>query len=77
MYRYIDYDRVIYMNDLRHKSLANYSIFIKQVDEHDFDTVVFLVEELLFRILNFKLDILDSQMHIDEISHLIKQKLQN
>jgi hypothetical protein len=77
MYRYIDYDRVIYMNDLRHKSLANYSIFIKQVDEHDFDTIIFLVEELLFRILNFKLDILDSQIHIDEISHLIKQNLQN
>jgi hypothetical protein len=75
MYRYIDYDRVIYMNDLRHKSWANYSIFIKQSNEHDFDTLLFLVEELLFRILNFKLDILDSQMYIDEISYLIKQNL--
>ncbi len=75
MYRYIDYDKVIYTNDLRHKSLSDYSIFMKQTDKHDFDTVIFLVEELLFRILNFKLDILDSQMHIDEISYLIKQNI--
>ena len=75
MYRYIDYDRVVYMNNLRHKSLAKYSIFIKQTDEHDFDTVIFLVEELLFRILNFKLDISDSQIYIDEISYLIKKNL--
>ncbi len=75
MYRYIDYDRVIYMNNLRHKSLADYSIFIKQTDKHDFDTVIFLVEELLFRILNFKLDISDSQIYIDEISYLIKKNL--
>jgi hypothetical protein len=75
MYRYIDYDKVIYMNNLRHKSLSDYSIFMKQTDKHNFDTVIFLVEELLFRILNFKLDILDSQMHIDEISYLIKQNI--
>ena len=75
MYRYIDYDRVVYMNNLRHKSLADYSIFIKQTDKHDFDTVIFLVEELLFRILNFKLDISDSQIYIDEISYLIKQNI--
>jgi len=75
MYRYVDYDKVIYTNDLRHKSLSDYSIFMKQTDKHDFDTVIFLVEELLFRILNFKLDVLDSQMHIDEISYLIKQNI--
>ena len=77
MYRYIDYDKVIYMNNLRHMSLSSYSTFVKQTDEHDFDTVIFLVEELLFRILNFKLDIFDSQTHIDEISYLIKQNLSN
>ena len=75
MYRYIDYDRIIYMNDLRHKSLSNFSNFIKQAEQYDFDSIIFLVEELLFRILNFKLDILDSQMHIDEISYLIKQNI--
>jgi len=75
MYRYIDYDKVVYMNDLRHKSLSDYLIFMKQIDKHNFDTVIFLVEELLFRILNFKLDILDSQMHIDEISYLIRQNI--
>jgi len=75
MYRYIDYDRIIYMNDLRHKSLSNFSNFIKQAEQYDFDSIIFLVEELLFRILNFKLDISDSQMHIDEISYLIKQNI--
>lgn len=75
MYRYIDYDRVIYCNDLRHKTSADYLSFFKEYDSFDFCVLTFLLEELSFRILNFKSDVSDSQVFIDTISMLIKQEI--
>ncbi len=75
MYRYIDYDRIIYCNDLRHKHLSDYLEFFKESATIDFCVLTFLLEELSFRILNFKSDVSDSQIFIDTISMLIKQEI--
>jgi len=75
MYRYVDYDRVIYRNDLRHKTLADYIEFFKDEMMSDFNPLLFLVEELSFRILNYKVDVADSQIFIDKISDLVMQEL--
>jgi len=75
MYRNIDYDRIIYCNDLRHKALSDYLNFFKTTDSLDFCVLTFLLEELSFRILNFKSDVSDSQIFINTISMLIKQEI--
>lgn len=75
MYRCIDYDRVIYDNELRHIVLSDYLEFFKKSDLFDFSALIFLLEELSFRILNFKSDVSDSQLFIDTITMLIKQEI--
>jgi len=75
MYRYVEYDFVIYTHDLRHQILADYVGFFEGKSHFDFDVILFLLEELSFRILNYKLDIPDSQVHIDAVIDLIKKRL--
>tara|TARA_B110000503_G_C7156999_1_gene417765 strand:+ start:822 stop:1922 length:1101 start_codon:yes stop_codon:yes gene_type:complete len=75
LYRYAKYDNIIYSYDLRHQSLSAYREFIKEKQHLDFNVILFLLEELFFRILNFKEDIADSQVYIDTVAELICENL--
>ena len=75
MNRYIDYDRVIYKNNLRHKTSDDFFNFIEDFEGPEVEAMMFLVEELLFRILNFKIDVADSQRSIDELVKIIRDRM--
>jgi 3D (Asp-Asp-Asp) domain-containing protein len=75
MYRYVKYDIILYRYDLRHQPLLDYVEFLKGKKHLDFNIILFLLEELFFRILNFKEDIADSQVYVDSIIELIYENL--
>jgi hypothetical protein len=75
MYRNVDYDPVIFRHDLRHKKLTDYVNFFERNVNFDFNVIIFLTEELSFRILNFKRDVSDSQLYIETLTRLINNKL--
>jgi hypothetical protein len=75
MYHYSKYDITIYKYDLRHKPLSIYVEFIRRKQNIDFNMILFLLEELFFRMLNFKEDIADSQVYIDTVQELINENL--
>ena len=75
MYRYVKYDIILYRYDLRHQPLLDYVEFLKGKQHLDFNIILFLLEELFFRILNFKEDIADSQVYVDSIIELIYENL--
>ena len=75
MYRYAKYDAILYKHDLRHQPLSAYVEFIKGKQHLDFNVILFLLEELSFRILNFKEDIADSQVYVDTLVELIYENL--
>ena len=75
MYRYAKYDAILYKHDLRHQPLSAYVEFIKGKLHLDFNVILFLLEELSFRILNFKEDIADSQVYVDTLVELIYENL--
>lgn len=75
MYRYAKYDIILYRYDLRHQSLSAYVEFMRGKQHLDFNTILFLLEELFFRILNFKEDIADSQVYVDTVVELIYENL--
>ena len=72
--RYVAYDRVIYSFNLRHLMLEDYEKFINTLHQYDFNGLAFLVEELLFRCLNFKPDVLDSSYYVEILIDVIKVK---
>ncbi len=72
---YVEYDRIVYNYNIRHLSIQNYKKFLKDDNIQDFDKLAFLVEDLLFRCLNFKPDIKDSSGHIDIIKAEIYKRL--
>ena len=55
--------------------LVDLKKFFKGKGYLDFNVVLFLLEELSFRILNFKEDIADSQVYVDALVELIDQNL--
>jgi hypothetical protein len=75
MYRYTKYDVILYKHDLRHQPLSAYVAFVKGKQYLDFNVILFLLEELFFRILNFKEDIADSQVYVDTVVELIYENL--
>ena len=75
MYRYLKYDAIIFRYDLRHQPLSAYIEFFKGNRYLDFDVTLFLLEEIFFRILNFKEDISDSQIYVDVLVGLIDENL--
>ena len=75
MYRYAKYDFIIFSNNLRHQSLSDYVKFFNENNHSDFNIIVFLIEDLFFRILNFKDDVIDSQLHVDTLIELIYKNL--
>ena len=75
MYRYAKYDAILYSHDLRHQPLSAYVEFLKKKQHLDFNIILFLLEELSFRILNFKEDIADSQVYVDTVVELIYENL--
>ena len=74
MYRYTKYDSILFKYDLRHQPLSAYLDFLKE-NNSDFNVILFLLEELFFRILNFKEDVPDSQLYVDTLVELIEKKL--
>jgi hypothetical protein len=75
MYRYHPYDYIIFAHNLRHLDINKYKCFFKNSDELNFNTFLFLLEELAFRIFNYKSDLPDSQMHIDALADIFSNYL--
>jgi hypothetical protein len=73
--KYNLYDKIIFELNIRHLSISKYKGLILNNKELNFDIVLFLVEDLLFRILNYKNNIENSIDHIDNIINLIYKKL--
>ena len=75
MYRYRPYDYIIFTPNLRHLDINEYKCFFKNSNELNFSSFIFLLEELAFRILNYKSDLPDSQMHIDALADIFSNYL--
>jgi len=75
MYRYINYDYLIYNFDLRHQTLPNYIKILEKDWPSNCDLTLFLYEELFFRILNYKEDVKESRLYIDTMIQLISKNL--
>jgi hypothetical protein len=75
MYRCEGYDEVIYRYDFRHKSFEEYRAVFAVSPRVEFDTLLFLFEELFFRILNYKADVADSQRFVTSTNNLILNEI--
>lgn len=71
LYRYLDYDSVIFFGNLRHISLEQYNNYITTIDAAKFNLTLFLIEEYFFRILNYKEDVSDSEVLLGNVRNLL------
>jgi hypothetical protein len=75
MYRYAKFDFIIYKYDLRHQPLSAYVKLINGITYSEFNVILFLLEDLFFRVLNFKDDVTDSQLYVETLIDLIDEHL--
>jgi len=75
LYRYIDYDSVIYFGNLRHRSIEEYNNHIATIDNSKINVILFLVEEYFFRILNYKEDVIDSEILLSNVKALLNNQI--
>jgi len=75
LYRYIDYDSVIYFGNLRHRSIEEYNDHIATIDNSKINIILFLVEEYFFRILNYKEDVIDSEILLSNVKALLNNQI--
>jgi len=73
MHRYSPYDSVIFKNNLRHLSFDEYKEFFSNNNERRISLYLFLLEELAFRIMNYKEDVSNSKAHIKMINDLLNK----
>jgi len=70
-WRYAGYDRAVFEHNLRHKSMEDYLSYVSSCNTRSPDVYCFLLEELLFRILNYKSDVNGSADHIFLIFNML------
>jgi len=75
MYRFSKYDYYIYTKNLRHIDFDAYLKSLRGILSEDLDGIIFLLEELNFRILNYKDDVPHSKIFINQILEIIKQNI--
>jgi hypothetical protein len=75
MYFYSKYDSTLFNFNLRHCNTSDYIDCISNLEYSNINILVFLIEDLFFRILNFKTDVDGSHDHIDIIVRLMETRL--
>jgi len=73
--RYMEYDRIVYSYNLRHLSTEDYVDFVENTSLDDINVLIFLIEDILFRFINYKKDLINSNQYINCIVDLIKSKI--
>lgn len=77
LYRYLPYDQIIFDYNLRHISHFEYKKLFSFKKDLYFNHLIFLIEELFFRVLNFKSEVNSSEGFFNIVNQLLIRETNN